>query len=34
MTGPLEELLPDVLDGTIEPGKVFDRSALKVMIRP
>ena len=21
----LEELLPDVLDGTIEPGRVFDR---------
>jgi len=22
----IEELLPDVLDGTIEPGKVFDRT--------
>jgi threonine dehydrogenase-like Zn-dependent dehydrogenase len=21
----IEELLPDVLDGTIEPGRVFDR---------
>ena len=23
----IEELLPDVLDGRIEPGRVFDRSA-------
>jgi hypothetical protein len=22
----IDELLPDVLDGTIEPGKVFDRT--------
>jgi threonine dehydrogenase-like Zn-dependent dehydrogenase len=22
----IEQLLPDVLDGTIEPGKVFDRT--------
>jgi len=22
----IEELLPDVLDGTIEPGRVFDRA--------
>ncbi len=22
----IEELLPDVLDGTIEPGRVFDRT--------
>jgi threonine dehydrogenase-like Zn-dependent dehydrogenase len=22
----IEELLPDVLDGTIEPGRAFDRS--------
>jgi threonine dehydrogenase-like Zn-dependent dehydrogenase len=22
----IEELLPDVLDGTIEPGRVFDHS--------
>ena len=22
----IEELLPDVLDGTVEPGKVFDRT--------
>jgi threonine dehydrogenase-like Zn-dependent dehydrogenase len=23
---PIDDLLPDVLDGTIEPGKVFDRT--------
>jgi threonine dehydrogenase-like Zn-dependent dehydrogenase len=22
----IEELLPDVLDGTVEPGRVFDRT--------
>jgi threonine dehydrogenase-like Zn-dependent dehydrogenase len=22
----IEELLPDILDGTIEPGRVFDRT--------
>ena len=22
----IEELLPDVLDGTVQPGKVFDRT--------
>ncbi len=22
----MEELLPDILDGTIEPGRVFDRT--------
>ena len=22
----IEELLPDILDGTVEPGKVFDRT--------
>ena len=24
----IEELLPDVLDGTIEPGRVFDRAGV------
>jgi hypothetical protein len=24
--GDIDELLPDVLDGTIEPGRVFDRT--------
>ena len=22
----IEELMPDILDGTVEPGRVFDRS--------
>ena len=22
----IEELMPDILDGTVEPGKVFDRT--------
>ena len=30
----VDQLIPDVLDGTLRPGRVFDREALKVFIRP
>ena len=29
----IEELLPDVLEGRIEPGRVFDRTARSTMCR-
>ena len=29
----IEELMPDILDGTIEPGKVFDTTTINLAVR-